>query len=655
MKKWQFILIIWWLPLIANGQEPLQQTRLWQLTSVKGAAKVEGLYRDQTSTTNDLYNYQKSSLIYGGLLMNTSSYVWHPNFLTLDVGGEFNPEKRQEQFLVIPDQAEARTMKKLDFSAAFFKQKAINFSIFGNYNESYNNRENLSNIRSDGSVLGSNFSFYNKIFPIALTYNVSKWKETELQTGRAFVNARKNLQGMFSKSFSAFDHTDITYNHDNFDRIDANLFHVNNISDFLTLNNNINFDLKRKYLLNTNLSHFSQKGNDTFKRTQANEMLSLALLPRLNFAGNYSFIDIGRESQSLKQHTFSAGLKHQLYESLNSSIIYEFNNVNHTFYHEINNKEGVDIRYDKILPGSGRLSLSYNFSNLNQKRISESQMIQVINEEHTLRDGEMVLLGKPYIEGASVVVKDITGAIIFQQGFDYVLVDRNNFKEIQRMPGGQIADNSHVFIDYLSIQPGSYQYDATFNQFAVNLMFFNRLIEVYYRTSKQNYHNLETADYLTLNYFKQNLVGARFEYKFLNGGVEIDNYASSVVPYLLVRYFFQVQGNFRNKILYSLNSNLRDYKKIDTERNQQYADLSANVAYQLTQKSRVTLELGYRKQTGRQIDLNLLTARTEFTTSYRELLFKVGIELYRRTYLNEKVNFNGAYFRIIRNFSWNKK
>jgi hypothetical protein len=145
------------------------------------------------------------------------------------------------------------------------------------------------------------------------------------------------------------------------------------------------------------------------------------------------------------------------------------------------------------------------------------------------------------------------------------------------------------------------------------------------------------------------------EYKSVNGGVEYDNYASSVIPYKLMRYFLQIQGSFKNKLLYSLNGNYRDYKEIDNETDQKYTDVSGNIAYMFTAVSKLNVELGYRKQIGNAIDLDLLTLRTEFTTTYRQLFFKVGVELYRRTYLNEDVNFNGAYIQIIRNFKWYKK
>jgi len=88
---------------------------------------------------------------------------------------------------------------------------------------------------------------------------------------------------------------------------------------------------------------------------------------------------------------------------------------------------------------------------------------------------------------------------------------------------------------------------------------------------------------------------------------------------------------------------------------QQYSDLSGNIAYMFTPQTKLSVELGYRKQVGVGIDLDLLSLRTEFTANYRQLDFKAGVELYRRDYLNEKVDFFGAHLTVIRRFDWYKK
>ena len=65
---------------------------------------------------------------------------------------------------------------------------------------------------------------------------------------------------------------------------------------------------------------------------------------------------------------------------------------------------------------------------------------------------------------------------------------------------------------------------------------------------------------------------------------------------------------------------------------------------------KLNLTLGYRKQRGPEIDLDLLTARTEFEMVYRQLYITLGADLYRRTYLNDITDYNGVYLQLSRKF-----
>ena len=68
----------------------------------------------------------------------------------------------------------------------------------------------------------------------------------------------------------------------------------------------------------------------------------------------------------------------------------------------------------------------------------------MLNEEQVLRDGEMTLLNKPYVDVNSVVVKDVSGTLIYQANFDYILLERAGYVEIQRIPGGLIPNKGTV-------------------------------------------------------------------------------------------------------------------------------------------------------------------------------------------------------------------
>jgi hypothetical protein len=657
INEMKFTRYIWFAllyPCVSFSQTEICPKKFCQPMSLYGAFKLGAQYRYQEGTTNEIYDIRQSPLYYGGILINTSGYFWHPNFMTLDIGGEFNPEINEDSYITIPDQSEVRTLSRFNLLATFLSKKPVTFSIYTNYNQVYANRENLSNIRTNSFNYGGNLSYSNKILPIQVNFSKGKWDEKEIQTGRTYSTNQCNLQGIINKSFSTRDKNELMYFHNELFREEPQSIKTQNISDNLNLKNNIFFDASRRQSLNSYISATDQRGSDEFRRLQANENLIFKLPLHMDLNGNYSFTAIQRAKQTTKQNNINLLLRHKLYESLTSSLIYEYNHISNTFYKDSYHRPGIDIRYDKKIP-SGRLSLSTSYYRLHQNRNSGTELLPIINEEHVLSTGKIELLTYPNIVTGSVVVKDITGTIIYQEYFDYTLIERNSYLEISRVPGGQIAENSTIYVDYTVNQPGSYRYDANILNFNASVLILKNLLEIYYRFSYQDFQNMENTEFLTLNYLTQNVFGARVEYKFASAGAEYESYNSTVIPYRLMRYFLVLQGNIKSKLLYSVNANYRDYKMLDDNTVQKYTDLAGNVSYMISQQTKVTLELGYRKQVGQGIDLNLLTARSEFTANYRKLFFKVGVEVYKRLYLNDNINFFGAYFEVVRSFNWNKR
>ena len=103
-------------------------------------------------------------------------------------------------------------------------------------------------------------------------------------------------------------------------------------------------------------------------------------------------------------------------------------------------------------------------------------------------------------------------------------------------------------------------------------------------------------------------------------------------------------------MLLSLNSDVTDQTLTDTNTEQLYANLFGKVIYQFKPQSKINFDIGYRKQVGEQIDLDLITAKAEFNTVYRNIYMKVGLEVYKRNYVGEELNFRGVYFQIDRKF-----
>lgn len=645
------ILIILLLSGRGFSQSQPSVFRLYKLTSYSGSIGVKGFYREQERVLNSVVDYSTYPFISGAFSLNTKSYIGHPNLLLLEVGGEYNPGSDRQTYTVSPDRSEVLTFSKLDLRATLFNSKPMSLGGYFNLSRNFINREFVASMRTDAKQWGLNYSFRNKILPLTIAYSDRKWDQLEIETGRTYRNKQKDLQGSVSRSFTKFgDNNELRYVYYDFFREDQNFIQTKNSNNNWILNNTFYFDKHKRYMFRSAINNLDQQGNINQKRFQMFESVSFRLPFKLGVRGGYNFSDIQQVNQGYKMQRINIGLDHELFTSLNTAVFYDKTKTIHTVYDEGNTRMGLSFNYIKKIP-TGTLNLAYAIRRHNQNVVSDpNQNVQIIDEPHILADGQVILLDRPYIEIATVVIKDATGSIIYQRDFDYLLIERNEFIEVVRVPGGQIANNSPVLADYIAALRGSYNFDADFQSFTISVKLFDQLLELYYTTSFQDYNNVESADNVTLNYFTRNIYGGQIKVWLFNAGVEWDDYNSTIVPYQKMRYYLRISGKIGKKMLLSLNSDVTDQTLTDTNTEQLYANLFGKVIYQFKPQSKINFDIGYRKQVGEQIDLDLITAKAEFNTVYRNIYMKVGLEVYKRNYVGEELNFRGVYFQIDRKF-----
>lgn len=632
------------------SQNNKNQFQAWKLVAVSGETRINGLFRESDITRSSLSEQQRNFFFNGGVLFRTKNYILHPNFMVINTDAGYFPGTNRTNYIVIPDQAEVSTLKKLGVAAYLFPQKIITFSTTVNFNESYQSRENITDIKSKNKQWNESVTYNNKYLPITAGFNQNQWEQKETETNRKVIMDERTFNAQANKSFTSRDKNELTYTHNNFVNINESLLRIANRSDNVNLHNNMYLDKKRNYVFNSFISKVDQVGNVNFKRFQALENLTLKLPGKFTYSTNYNFFQTQYDASKLNQQNLQSTLLHQLFQSLHSKFIYDYNIIRHTVYKEEVKKIGVDLQYTKKIPAQGRLSLSSAYFRARQNMVSAPSSILFRNESQTLNDGTLVLLIKPYVSMSSVVVKDATGTIIYQENLDYVLIDRAPYLEIRRVPGGLIPNNSTVYVDYIAIQPGAYKYDSDNQSFTADVMLFNRKLSVYYKISTQDYFNKNKIEFLTLNYYTQTIKGIRLDFNFINGGAEYEKHNSTLIPFRRLRYFVNIQKNINNKIFVSLNGNMQDYELINENEIQKYSDVTGKIVYSLSKQIRINLDCMYRNQSGRGIDLSMITAKSELIANIRQLNLIFGVEFYKRNYVDENLHFRGTYFSLTRRF-----
>jgi len=638
-------------PAVSHSQQSLLSLGLWNVSALSGELKLGGLYGGGGINTYGIDNRLTETNYYGGIYAKMSSFVWNPNFLTVDIDGGYYPESRQDLYLVSPDLYNVINTKKLHLGATLFPRKMISLSGHINWDDSYDSRENFTDISTNSKSYGGSLSFRNKFVPLTMSYNESKWDSREVLTGRDFSYNQKNFEARMNKSFTTKDNNSWTYTHYDYTTRDYTIATLRNVSDNIMLQDGLFLDSARRSMFNSNILGTRQRGNDSFNQFRLNESMFYRLPYRLTLSAGYTYYYLQQFPDVLQQNTFNCLLGHQLFESLHSGILYEYNGALQSTYNEINNKVGLELNYIKKTLADGLLNIQYSYYRIAENRTSTDVQLVIQNEMYVLSD--RVFLKRPYVDQNSFQLKDSTGTIVYQPGLDYTLTLIGSFLELQRIPGGLIPDNGKVYAFYSATQPGSYSYNINQNDFLFNYSLFRGLLDVYYKTYRTDFTQVHRAENLLLDYLTDEVVGGSVKYRSATLGAEYDNYQSSLVPYTMMRYFFSWQGRYQNRLVFAINANYRDYKIPTETEHRQYGDLNGMASYSIDARSKLDLTVGYQSQQGQQINLDYFSARAKYSTIIRKLTCVVGADAYSRVYLEtQKTNYTGIYIQIIKKFKY---
>lgn len=637
------------LSLVANCQDSPFSLGIWHFRPVSGELSLLGSYRTLSSEFEYFTENLNSKHFQGGLALNSTSYMWNPDIIAFNLGGEYNPEFRDDRYIVIPDRSEVRTISKLNLQASVFNNKAISLNTFYNLNNSYFNRENLTNVKSDNRQFGSMLSVSNRILPFRLSYRDIKWEQTETESGRYFTMGHRSIEASTDFSFYNNDNHELKYSIRDLQYRYDNLRDVDNLVTRIDYTSQLFVDTDRRYGLNSNISYYDQEGTYTFSRFEVNER-ALAHLPYgFDLTANYRHYRMDDPNQSIVVNKTRGTIKHKLYESLVSQLYIDFTGTTHSFYDEKSLISGARLSYTKKTR-FGRFNLGYHFFGHKNSVEGESNNIEILREEHLLNDIEITILEKPYADILSITITDITSTIIYQEGLDYLVNTIGNFTEILRIPGGQITQDQSVLINYTAIQPGSYNYVALNNTLSSSILFFDRILELYYRGSSQEYSSVQNSEYLTLNRFYQNITGLRVHYKIASAGIEYDYYNSDLIPYKRMNYYLNLNFKIKSRMLLSMNGTIRDHQILNQDLSYVYSNLSTRFTYSINNWSRLNVEGSYLKQNGRTIELDLITGKTELVAHIRKLTIKGSFNIYKRSYARSDFIYTGTHLEILRKF-----
>lgn len=149
--------------------------------------------------------------------------------------------------------------------------------------------------------------------------------------------------------------------------------------------------------------------------------------------------------------SLAAGLRHQLYENLTTNLDLSAEKADSEFGSTDSYGGGLNVAYTRRIPwGQIRLYGSKHRSVRDDQRVAE--FVPVRGAPYTFAGiSTTIVLDDVNIDVDSIVITDVTGAIVYVLGFDYDVEVFGATTTVRRNSLGDIGDGETVLVDYVYV------------------------------------------------------------------------------------------------------------------------------------------------------------------------------------------------------------
>lgn len=533
--------------LLLADRSRAAEIEAFKLTGIDGYVTLN--YVQDQQTTDQPGTASRSRQAQSGfrneIFVMTHSYVYHPNLMTLDLGG--GPILHSESFTGETGAARARgALYNLTARATLLRDKPYTGTVFFSHLNPTVSVAPGQVLTQENTRYGFDFSLLGAASPVPLQAGFTRSHSQGRGADRLVDDRIDQFNLGASRSYGALGSTSVQYqtSHQASQSGSQNLpIQSSKASNHaLNVDTRLQFGEKRQYDL-ANLVSFNTQGY----------ALGSAALPDLK-DGRFVLDLRARHSDKLHSHGLynyghshqgeldsviqaaSVGLSYWPVTGLETSLgMRGDNNRTRQFNARSNGIDG-SFRYEQPLPvGVGQLSYGARYDSRAQQ--AQSSQTSVLGELITLSGVAYIALSRPNVVGGTPVVSNAGRTQIFVAGVDYLLTVVGTETRLQRLIGGRILDGEQVLVDYAYDVGGTYAYNQ-FDQ-TLNLNWsLSRYANGYFRHFISAPRLASGSPSFPLNEVRSSIYGLRADLPFnpglqvtLGGGIEFEDRHESVSPY----------------------------------------------------------------------------------------------------------------------------
>ena len=594
-----------------------QEIAPFKLTGVEGHNTVRYM-RDEFVTsqpgaglTPGARSRQAQSDFREELFVMTHSYVYHPNLLSLDIGG--GPILQRGNFA---NDAESTLSQGALYNftgrAMLLRDKPYQGSVFFEHLNPTLNVAPGQVITQENTRCGADFSLMAPVTPVPMYIDATRSHFQGRGADRVVDDEIDRVNFRASRSFGALGASQFQYQATQQASMSGSpnlpIQSSQSSNQGLSLDSRLQFGTARQYdlthLVTLNTQAYTLQGQGPIPERKDGRMfvdLRGRHSKELQSFGfyNYNSSDQGELGSSL--HAAAAGLNFTPRPEFMAGVgVHGEENQTRQL---ATRSRGLDssLRYQKTLP-LGVVQASYGLRYDQREQKAAAAQTSIIGERVTLTGSNYVALGHQHLNAGSLVVSNATRTQTFVEGQDYVLTLVGAETRLQRLIGGAILDAQELLLDYAYDVGGSFAYSQADQ--TLNLSWSLRsYVNAYYRYLDSEPRLGAGSPTYPLNLVQSGLYGARadvplrlFTDMTLGGSVERENRRETISPYRrdAKELYVQTDDPFfgagtlrvstrRTRVEYehaAQNVNLQGYDLRYWARLRLGIDLSANVSYE---------------------------------------------------------------------------
>ncbi len=400
------------------------------------------------------------------LFFNGHGYVYHPNLLTLDIGG--GPILQQQQYASEGgDMAYTGSQYNLSLRATLLKDKPYRGSV---YFEHLNPTQSIAPgqvITQENQSYGGEFSLLAPVTPVPFNLSFSHSESKGRGADRVLNDNTDQFSFRASRSFGVFGSTQLQYQALRQTSVSgSSLLPIqasHNESQGLTIDSRLQLgaahDTDLTQLFSMNHRSYQEGAVAVPDQSDARLMLDLRhrFSPRLQ---EFITLDASRNDQGdlhAVHKLVGGGIYYRPQPGLEISSGARGDDSNTDLYSARSRSLSGAVNYQLPLAGG---VLNAGYSALADWRTQEARSLTtpVTGEVLLLTGLQYIALGHKYPAAGSIVVSNATRTQVFTQNIDYLLTVVGAETRVQRLVGGAILDGERVLIDYAYDVGGSFTY-----------------------------------------------------------------------------------------------------------------------------------------------------------------------------------------------------